>query len=54
MRIRYFKDNIKLLKFINNEKYLIESVKVIKKHCLNSIFEKTYISSYCVKYKKVL
>ena len=54
MKTRYFKDNIKLLKFINDERYLIDSIKVIKKHYLNSIYEKMYISSYCVKYKKVI
>lgn len=54
MRKKYFKDNIKLLKFINDKNIIVESIKVIRKNYLGSIYEKPYISSYCVKYKKVI
>ena len=49
---KYFKDNKKLFRFINNEKYKILEIKPIRKR--NGILADTFISSYCVYYEKII
>ena len=51
---RYFKDNEKLFRFINNKKYKIIEIKPIPKIKRNGILIDTFISSYCVIYEKTL
>ena len=50
---KYIKDNKKIFKLINNEKYKIIEIKPIRKINKNKIFN-TYISSYCVIYEKMI
>lgn len=50
---RYIKDNKKIFKLINNEKYKIISIKPIRKY-KNGLFVNAFISSYCVNYEKML
>lgn len=47
---RYIKDNKKVFKLINNNKYKILKIKPIFKNRNKS----TFISSYCVIYEKML
>ena len=51
---RYIKDNKKIFKLINNEKYKILEIKPIHKIKRNGISNITFISSYCVNYEKML
>ena len=51
---KYFKDNKKLFRFINNEKYKILEIKPIRKIKRNGILADTFISSYCVIYEKII
>lgn len=51
---RYIKDNKKIFKLINNEKYKILEIKPIRKIKRNGIFTDTFISSYCVIYEKMI
>ena len=50
---KYIKDNDKLFKFINSNKYKILDIRPIKK-TKNGFLENTYISSYCIIYEKML
>lgn len=47
---KYIKDNKKIFKLINNEKYKILKIKPIRKIKRNN----TFISSYCVIYEKMI
>ncbi len=51
---RYIKDNKKIFKIINNREYKIIEIKPICKTRNKGIFYDTFISSYCVIYKKML
>lgn len=51
---KYLKDNKKIFKLINNEKYKIVEIKPIRKIKRNEIFTDTFISSYCVIYEKMI
>ena len=50
---RYIKDNKKIFKLINNEKYKILEIRPIRKRKKNKNFN-TSISSYCVIYEKMI
>ena len=52
--IRYIKDNEKLFRLINNKKYKIIEIKPIFKNRNKGIYKNTFISSYCVKYEKMI
>lgn len=49
---RYIKDNKKIFKIINNDKYQIVEIKPIKKKIKKGVFICDVITSYCVKYEK--
>ena len=51
---KYLKDNKKIFKLINNKKYKILEIKTIRKIKRNGVLTNTFISSYCVKYEKML
>ena len=51
---KYIKDNKKIFKLINNEKYKILEIKPIRKIKRNGILTDTFISSYCVIYEKMI
>lgn len=51
---KYIKDNKKIFKLINNEKYKILEIKPIRKIKRNRGFKNTFISSYCVIYEKMI
>ena len=51
---KYIKDNKKIFKLINNEKYKILEIKPIRKIKRNGELTNTFISSYCVKYEKMV
>lgn len=51
---KYIKDNKKVFKLINNEKYKIVQIKPIRKIKRNGILNNTFISSYCVIYEKMI
>ena len=51
---KYFKDNKKLFKFINNKKYNIVKIKPVRKIIKHGIRYDTFISSYCVIYEKMI
>ena len=51
---KYFKDNKKLFRFINNKKYNIIKIQPIRKIKRNGILIDTFISSYCVIYEKII
>lgn len=51
---KYIKDNKKIFKLINNEKYKILEIKPIRKIKRKGIFTNTFISSYCVIYEKMI
>lgn len=52
---KYIKDNKKIFKLINNEKYKILEIKSIRKIKRNRGFNNnTFISSYCVIYEKMI
>ena len=51
---RYIKDNKKIFKLINNEKYKILEIKPIRKIKRNRGFNNAFISSYCVIYEKMI
>ena len=51
---KYLKDNKKIFKLINNEKYKILEIKPIHKIKRNGVLTSTFISSYCVKYEKMV
>lgn len=51
---KYIKDNKKIFKLINNKKYKILEIKPIRKIKRNRDFNNTFISSYCVKYERML
>lgn len=51
---KYLKDNKKIFKLINNKKYKILEIKPIRKIKRNGVLTSTFISSYCVKYEKML
>ena len=52
---KYFKDNKKLFRFINNKKYKIIKIQPIRKiKKRNGILIDTFISSYCVIYEKII
>ena len=51
---RYIKDNKKIFKLINNEKYKILEIKPIRKIKRNGVLTNTFISSYCVIYEKMI
>ena len=46
---KYFKDNKKLFRFINNKKY-----KIIKIQPVRKTIKREFISSYCVIYEKII
>ena len=50
---RYIKDNKKVFNLINNKNYKIISIKPIKKY-KKGLIGNAFISSYCVKYEKML
>ena len=50
---RYIKDNKKIFKLINNEKYKILEIRPIRKRNKNKIYNAS-ISSYCVIYEKMI
>lgn len=51
---KYLKDNKKIFKLINNKKYKILEIKPIRKIKRNGVLTNAFISSYCVKYEKML
>ena len=51
---RYIKDNKKVFNLINNRKYKILEIKPIRKAKNKEIFHRTFISSYCVIYEKMI
>lgn len=51
---RYIKDNKKIFKLINNKKYKIIEIKPIFKNRNKGKYKNTFISSYCVKYEKMV
>ena len=51
---KYIKDNKKIFKLINNEKYKILEIKPIRKIKRDGIYNNIFISSYCVIYKKMI
>jgi hypothetical protein len=51
---KYFKDNKKLFKFINNKKYNILKIKPVRKIIKCGFRYDTFISSYCVIYEKMI
>lgn len=51
---KYFKDNKKLFKFINNKKYNIIEIKPVRKTIKSEFRYDTFISSYCVIYEKII
>ena len=51
---KYLKDNKKIFKLINNKKYKILEIKPIRKIKRNGVLIDTFISSYCVKYEKMI
>ena len=51
---RYFKDNIKVFRFLNNEKYKVLSIKPLRKEIQQGLIIKNIITSYCVEYEKVI
>ena len=51
---KYLKDNKKIFKLINNEKYKILEIKPIRKIKRNGLLTNTFISSYCVIYEKMI
>ena len=50
----YIKDNKKIFKIINNKIYKIIEIKPIRKTKNKEIFHRTFISSYCVIYEKMI
>lgn len=50
---RYFKDNVKVFRFLNNKRYKVLEIKPIRK-IRGNFKEEHYIVSYCVTYEKVL
>ena len=51
---KYLKDNKKIFKLINNKKYKILEIKPIRQIKRNGVLTNTFISSYCVKYEKMV
>lgn len=51
---KYIKDNKKIFKLINNEKYKILQIKPIRKIKRNGLLQISFISSYCVIYEKMV
>ena len=51
---RYIKSNNEVLKLINNKKYTIESIRAVKKKIKKGLYIYDEISSYCVKYQKMI
>ena len=51
---KYIKDTKKLFKLINNKKYRIVEIKLVRKIKRNGIYTDTFISSYCVIYEKMI
>ena len=51
---KYIKDNKKVFKLINDKNYKILEIKPIRKIKRNGVLTNTFISSYCVKYEKML
>lgn len=51
---KYIKDNKKIFKLINNEKYKILEIKPTRKIKRNRCFNNIVISSYCVIYEKMI
>lgn len=51
---RYFKTNKDALSFINNKKYIIESITTVKKKIKKGKYSDDTISSYCIKYQKMI
>ena len=50
----YIKENKSVFKIINNNLNKIISVKPVKKIKRKGFIQKQYISSYCVKYEKMI
>ena len=50
----YVKDNERVFKIINNKFNKIISIKPIKKIKRKGIVQKCIISSYCIKYEKMI
>lgn len=51
---RYIKENKKIFKIINNEKYQIIEIKSVKKKIKKGIIVHDVITSYCIKYEKMV
>lgn len=51
---KYIKDNKKIFKLINNKNIKIIEIRPIHKIKRDGIFTNTFISSYCVKYEKMV
>lgn len=51
---KYFKTNRKVLDFINSDKYRIIEIRPVKRKKKHGLIFKTYISSYCVIYDKMI
>lgn len=51
---RYIKDNKKIFKIINNDKYQIVEIKPVKKKIKKGKFIYDVITSYCIKYEKMV
>ena len=51
---KYIKDNKNVFKLINNKNNKILEIKPIRKIKRNRGFNNTFISSYCVKYERML
>lgn len=51
---RYIKENEKILKFINNDKYRVMKITPIKKYVKQKYYKKPIITSYCIIYEKMV
>ena len=50
----YVKDNKDVIKIINDKFNKIISIKPVKKIKRDGIIQRQYITSYCIKYEKML
>ena len=51
---RYIKNNKDIFKIINNKKYQIIDIKPVKRKIKNGIIVHDVITSYCIKYEKMV
>ena len=51
---KYIKDNKTMLKFINRKDINIKEIKAVKKIKTHGLLKRSFISSYCIIYDKML